>query len=57
MDSLYNIVMQFWSFWFGSSAETIDASILQLLSVVTTIALVYGLLIRPIVGLFRKRGK
>lgn len=55
MDSLYSIVMQFWSFWFGSSAEAIDASILQLLSVVTTIALVYGILIRPIVGLFRRR--
>lgn len=55
MDSLYSIVIQFWSFWFGSSAEAIDASILQLLSVVTTIALVYGILIRPIVGLFRRR--
>ena len=55
MDSLYSIVMEFWSFWFGSSAAEIDASILQLLSVITTIALVYGVLIRPIVGLFRRR--
>ena len=57
MDSLYSIVMQFWQFWFDSSAAEIDASILQLLSVVTTIALVYGILIRPIVGLFRNRRK
>ena len=55
MDSLYSIVMQFWSFWFGSSAAEIDASILQLLSVITVIALVYGLLIRPVIGLFRTR--
>lgn len=55
MDSLYQIVMAFWSFWFGSSATEIDASILQLLSVISTIAIVYGLLIRPIVGLFRRR--
>lgn len=55
MESLYDIVMTFWKFWFGGAATTIDESIFQLLSVVTTIALVYGLLIRPIVGLFRNR--
>lgn len=56
MESLYEIVMIFWKFWFGTSSG-IDESIFQLLSVITTIALVYGILVRPIVGLFRGRKK
>lgn len=57
MESLYDIVMEFWQFWFGGASTTIDASIFQLLSVVTTIALVYGILIRPILCIFRGRKK
>ena len=54
MDYLFDICMQFWGFWFGNNLT--DTTVLQLLSVVSTISLVYGVIILPLMKLFRIGG-
>ena len=54
MDYLFDLCMQFWGFWFGNNLT--DTTVLQLLSVVSTIALVYGVIILPLMKLFRIGG-
>lgn len=54
MDYLFDICMQFWGFWFGGNLT--DTTVLQLLSVVSTIAIVYGVIILPFLKIFTKIG-
>ena len=53
---LYQVIMDFWGFFFGGTdyASTLTPNLLnviELLSVVTTIALVVQLIVRPLFGL------
>ena len=53
---LYTVVLKFWGFFFGGVdyAETLGENLLnviELLSVVTVIALVVNLIIKPLFGL------
>lgn len=52
---LYDYLMDFWQFWLGTNFT--DQTTIQLLSAISTIALVYGLLILPILKIFRGRKK
>jgi hypothetical protein len=58
MESLYDITISFWQFWFGDMATTLEDT-LQLISVICVIAMVFSLIILPIfrviAGFSRKR--
>lgn len=56
MTSLYEVINTFWSFWFGET-PVIGSDILVLLNTVSCIALVYGIIILPILRIFRGRKK
>ena len=56
MEYLYYVIHKFWGFFFGgvdylSVLNTNMLNIIELLSVVTTIALVVQLIIKPLFGL------
>lgn len=55
MQTLYDIVMEFWTFWFPTAQ--FGDSVLQLICFVSTVAIVYGVLILPFLKLFRGRRK
>ena len=53
---LYQVIMNFWGFFFGGAdyAATVTPNLLntiELLSVVTTVALVVQLIVKPLFGL------
>jgi len=52
---LFDYLMDFWEFWLG--ANFTDVATKQLLAAVSSIALVYGLLILPLLRIFRGRKK
>lgn len=49
------LVYDFWAFWFPSEWVTSFPDLFVLLTIVSTLALLYGVLVRPTVNLFRKR--
>lgn len=55
MEYLYQVITDFWGFWFGGTdyATTVTPNlmnVIELLSVVTTIALVVQLIVKPLFG-------
>lgn len=52
---MYQYVYDFWQFWFADAVN--DTMILELLSVVSTIVIVYGVIILPVLKIFRGRKK
>ncbi len=54
MSTLYTYVLQFWQAWFPAD---IAPDLMQLLSIVTVLAMVWGCILRPILRLFRGRNK
>lgn len=57
---LYQVMYEFWSFWFvDSAAEVGSISLpeqwLTLLALISTLAIVWYCLVRPILNLFRGR--
>ena len=55
MSTLYDILLQFWQTWFGPNLT--DQSVVQLLAVVSTIVLVYAVIVYPFVRIFQSRRK
>ena len=56
MQYLYQVLMDFWGFWFGGAdyAATMSPNLLniiELLSVASTIALVMQLIVKPLFGI------
>lgn len=48
------LVYDFWTFWFPSEWVTSFPDLFVLLTIVTTLTLLYGILVRPTVKLFRR---
>lgn len=55
MSTLFDIFLQFWQTWFGPNLT--DQSLVQLLAVVSTIALVYAVIVFPVYKIFHGRRK
>lgn len=57
---LYQVMYEFWSFWFVDSTSEVGSVVLPeqwltLLALISTLAIVWFFLIRPILNLFRGR--
>lgn len=48
------LIYDFWTFWFPSEWVTSFPDLFVLLTIVTTLTLLYGILVRPTVKLFRR---
>ena len=56
MEYLYQILLDFWGFWFGGGdyAATVSPNVLniiELLGIATTIAVVMQIIVKPLFGL------
>ena len=56
MEYLYQILLDFWGFWFGGAdyAATVSPNVLniiELLGIATTIAVVMQIIVKPLFGL------
>lgn len=56
MTKLYDAVYDFWALWIQGEHMT-DDSVLQLLALVSTVALIYGVIVLPILRALRGRKK